>query len=123
MTVLNKVQRTQAAPTSADTTLPPTTDHGCASGLAGRQNSRTEEAPIGVGAGLDLDLRAVPDIEGQTLPLKALHARDGVSAAPSGGPKGPPRSGTKPPLRGGATSGARRVPEKRRKRLNEAGGR
>jgi hypothetical protein len=40
-------QRTQATPTSPLTTLPPITDQGCASGLAGRANSSTEEAPIG----------------------------------------------------------------------------
>src|SRR5450830_816512 len=40
-------QRTQAAPTRAETTLPPMTDQGWASGLAGRQNSSTDDAPIG----------------------------------------------------------------------------
>lgn len=38
---------TPATPTSAETTLPPITAHGWASGLAGRQNSSTAEAPIG----------------------------------------------------------------------------
>ncbi len=38
---------TQAMPTRPEMTLPPTTDHGCASGLAGRQNSSTAEAPMG----------------------------------------------------------------------------
>ena len=32
---------------AADTTLPPTMDHGCASGLDGTANSSTADAPIG----------------------------------------------------------------------------
>ena len=34
-------------PTSAEIVLPPTIDHGCASGLAGTANSSTADAPIG----------------------------------------------------------------------------
>lgn len=34
-------------PTAADTTLPPTIDHGCASGLEGTANSSTADAPTG----------------------------------------------------------------------------
>jgi hypothetical protein len=34
-------------PISADSTLPPTIDHGCASGLLGTPNRSTAEAPIG----------------------------------------------------------------------------
>lgn len=37
----------QVTPIVAETRLPPTMDHGCASGLAGTANSKTAEAPIG----------------------------------------------------------------------------
>src|ERR1700754_327067 len=37
----------QITPTVADTRLPPISDHGCASGLAGTANSSTADAPIG----------------------------------------------------------------------------
>ncbi len=38
---------TQAMPISADTVLPPMTDHGCASGLDGTANTSTALAPMG----------------------------------------------------------------------------
>ena len=34
-------------PISADSTLPPTIDHGCASGLLGTPNNSTADAPMG----------------------------------------------------------------------------
>jgi len=37
----------QATPISAESTLPPMMDQGCASGLAGTANSNTAEAPMG----------------------------------------------------------------------------
>lgn len=39
--------RAAATPTNADTTLPPTTDHGWANGLAGTAKTSTADAPIG----------------------------------------------------------------------------
>jgi hypothetical protein len=39
---------------SADSTLPPTIDHGCASGLLGTPNRSTAEAPMGPGGAVAL---------------------------------------------------------------------
>ena len=41
------IQLTLAMPTMADSVLPPTTDQGCASGLAGTANTSTALAPSG----------------------------------------------------------------------------
>jgi hypothetical protein len=37
----------KVTPTNADSTLPPSIDHGCASGLVGVAKSSTADAPIG----------------------------------------------------------------------------
>jgi len=39
-------------------TLPPNTDHGCASGLAGTANSSTADAPIGAIMKIEVPVRA-----------------------------------------------------------------
>src|SRR5690348_12268393 len=41
------MNRTHRTATNADSVLPPTTDHGCASGLAGNVNTSTALAPSG----------------------------------------------------------------------------
>src|SRR6185437_15759391 len=41
------IKLAHVTPIVADTRLPPTIDHGCASGLAGTANRRTAEAPMG----------------------------------------------------------------------------
>ncbi|MCY1381661.1 hypothetical protein D9M69_695950 [compost metagenome] len=46
-TAVSGIQLAQAMPTSVDSVLPPITDQGCASGLAGTANTSTAVAPIG----------------------------------------------------------------------------
>ena len=45
--VASGTARKAATPTSVETIFPPTTGHGCASGLAGTANTSTADAPIG----------------------------------------------------------------------------